>query len=186
MADKKTGLLFPEIEAPPEKPAPIKSRKITAMQNALDKIQEAKDKQTRLKIIERIASSKEPWVCEVLVLALEYPGEELRKFIIEELSRREDLDLKLLYKRVQAPPWYVKTGCLRVLGLRKNASSLKHIEKLVDDPNIEVRRTLAVVLGEIGGKIALALLAKLSEDKSSFVRAPARKALQEASQVKFT
>lgn len=156
------------------------------MQNALDKIQEAKDKQTRLKIIERLASSKEPWVCEVLVKTLEFPGEEIRKFIIEELSRREDLDLRLLYQRLKFPPWFVKTGCLRVLGLRKNASSLKHIEQMVDDPNIEIRRTLAIVLGEIGGKKALALLVKLSEDKSSFVRAPAKQALQEASQVKFT
>ncbi len=186
MSDKKTGLLFPDIEAPPEKAKPKKSRKITSMDNALDTIQEAKDKKARLKVIERIAISKEPWVCEVLVKALEYPGEESQKFIIEELSKREDLDLKLLYQRLQFPPWYVKTGCLRVLGLIKNASSLKHIEKLADDPNIEVRRTLAVVLGEIGGKKALALLAKLSEDKSPFVRAPARQAFQEASQIKFS
>jgi len=45
---------------------------------------------------------------------------------------------------------------------------------------------LAIVLGEIGGKKAMALLTKLSEDDSSFVRTPALQALQEASQVKFS
>ena len=156
------------------------------MQDFLDKIHEAQNGQARLKIAEKVANSKENWVCEVLIQTLEYPSEKLREFIIGELSRREDLDLKLLYQRLHLPPWYVKTGCLRVLGLRKNAASVKHIENLVDDPNIEVRRTLALVLGEIGGKKALALLAKLSEDNSSFVRAPAKQALQDASQVKFS
>ncbi len=186
MADKKTGLLFPEIKTPPEKTKPRISRKKSVMQDFLDKIHEAQDEQTRLKIAEKVANSKEAWVCEVLIQILEYPSEKLRKFIIGELSRREDLDLKLLYQRLHVPPWYVKTGCLRVLGLRKNSASVKHIESMVNDPNIEVRRTLAVVLGEIGGKKALDLLSKLSEDNSSFVRAPARQALQDVSQVKFS
>ncbi len=184
MADKKTGFLFPEIESAPEKANPDKTRRKSSLQDALERIRDAKDKRVRLKITEKIANSKETWVCEVLVQALEYPGEDLRKFIIEELARRDDLDLKLLYQRLSLHPWYVKSGCLRVLGLRKNVSSVKHIANLVDDPNIEVRRTLAVVLGEIGGKNALSLLTKLSEDKSPFVRTPAREALQEASQVK--
>jgi HEAT repeat protein len=57
---------------------------------------------------------------------------------------------------------------------------------MVNDPNIEVRRTLAIVLREIGGKKALALLTQLSEDKSPFVRAPALQALRDISQVKFS
>jgi len=121
-----------------------------------------------------------------LIQALDDPIEDIRKTIVTELSNREDLDLSLLYQRLHKTPWYVKTGCLRILGLRKNTSSVKYIESLVNDPNIEVRRILAIVLGEIGGKKALALLTKLSEDASSFVRTPALQALQEISQVKFS
>jgi HEAT repeat protein len=186
MTDKKTGLLFPEAEKPSLKPTPKKSRKKNAMENALKNIQEAKDRQTSLKIIAGMATSKEPWVCEVLIQALNDPIEDIRKIIITELSNREDLNLSLLYQQLHKTPWYVKTGCLRILGLRKNTSSVKYIESLVNDPNIEVRRTLAIVLGEIGGKKALALLTKLSEDASSFVRTPALQALQEVSQVKFS
>jgi len=186
MKDNKTGLLFPEAEKSPRKPTPKKSRKKNSMETALKKIQEATDRQTRSKIITRLANSKEPWVCEVLIQALDDPIEDIRKIIVTELSTREDLDLNLLYTRLHKAPWYVKTGCLRILGLRKNASSVKNIESLVNDPNIEVRRTLAIVLGEIGGKKAMALLTKLSEDDSSFVRTPALQALQEASQVKFS
>ena len=186
MTEKKTGLLFPKTEKSPQKPIPKKSRKKTLMEPALKNIQEAKDRQTRLKIIAGMANSEEPWVCEVLIQALDDPIEDIRKTIVTELSNREDLDLSLLYQRLHKTPWYVKTGCLRILGLRKNASSVKYIESLVNDPNIEVRRTLAIVLGEIGGKKALALLTKLSEDASSFVRTPALQALQEISQVKFT
>jgi len=190
MADKKTGSLFPEAEKPPlkppPKPSPKKSRKKTSMENVLKNIQEAKDRQTRLKIVTRLANSKEPWACEALIQALDDPVEDIRKIIVTELSSREDLDLSLLYRRLHKTPWYVKTGCLRILGLRKNTSSVKYIESLLNDPNIEVRRILAIVLGEIGGKKALAILTKLSEDDSSFVRTPARQALQEVSQVKFS
>jgi HEAT repeat protein len=185
MTDKKTGLLFPEVGKTSPKPAPKKTRKKTSKETALDKIQETRDKQVRKKIITGIMKSKEPWVCEILIESLDDPCEDIRKIIVKELSNREDLDLSLLYHKLNKPPWYVKTGCLRILGLRKNASAVKHIEGLVNDPNIEVRRTLAIILGEIGGKKAMALLTKLSEDASSFVRKAAIQALQEVSQVKF-
>ena len=186
MTEKKTGFLFPETKKPPEDTKPKRSKKKSAMEEAQKKIQGANDRQGRMKIIEGIAKSKEHWACEVLIQALEDPSEDIRDFIIEELSSREDLDPGLVYQRLHKPPWYVKTGCLRILGLKKNPSSVKYIEGLMNDPNIEVRRTLAIVLGEIGGKKALALLTKLSEDNSSFVRIPALQALQDVSQVKFS
>ena len=186
MTEKKTGFLFPETKNDAKQPKSKGSRKRIAMEDALKKIQETKDRKARLKLIEGISESNEAWVCEALISLLENPCEDIRKFLIEELSRREDLDLNLLYQRLHRPPWYVKTGCLLILGSRKNAASVKYIETLVNDPNIEVRRTLALVLGEIGGKKALALLTQLSEDKSSFVRNPALQALQDISQVKFS
>ena len=186
MTDKKTGFLFSETEKPPKDTKPKRSGKKSSMEETQKKIQGAKDRQTRLKIIEGIAKSKEYWACEVLIQALEDPSEDIRNFIIEELSNREDLNLNLLYQRLHKPPWYVKTGCLRILGLKKNTSSVKYIESLVNDPNIEVRRTLVIVLGEIGGKKSLVLLTKLSEDNSSFVRTPALQALHDVSQVKFS
>jgi HEAT repeat protein len=186
MADKKTGYLFPEANTTLRDTSPKKPKKKSPKEAARETIQKAKDRQDRLIIIEAIAKSKEKWVCEVLIQALEDPSEDIRNFIIEELSNRDDLDLSLVYRRLHKPPWYVKTGCLRILGLKKSVSSLKSIESLVSDPNIEVRRTLAIVLGEIGGKKALALLAQLSEDNSSFVRTPAKQAIQDISQVKFS
>jgi HEAT repeat protein len=186
MTDKKTGFLFPEVKTASKEANPKKSRIKSTIPDILEKIQGAKDRETRLKIIQGIANSKELWVNEVLIQALEDPSEDIRNFIIKELSNRENLDSHLLYQRLHKPPWYAKTGCLKILGIRKKTSSVKYIESLANDPNIEVRRTLAIVLGEIGGKRALALLAKLSDDNSSFVRLHARQALQEASQVKFS
>lgn len=186
MKDTKTGFLFPEAEKPQKGTKTRRSRKKSAMEEAREKILAVRDRQTRLKIIQGIANSKESWVCEVLVQTLEDPSEDIRNFIIETLSNREIFDLNLLYQRLHKPPWYVKTGCLRILGKRKKASSVKHIESLMNDPNIEVRRTLALVLGEIGGDRALALLTKLSKDDSTFVRAPALQALQEVSHAKLS
>jgi HEAT repeat protein len=58
------------------------------------------------------------------------------------------------------------------------------MEILMNDSNIEVRRTLAVVLGKIGNDKALALLSKLTSDSSPFVRRTAQQALQKAGQLK--
>ena len=89
MTDKKTGLLFPKAALPPKKTHLKKSRKKTSVETALKNIQEAKDRQTRLKIIAGMANSKEPWVCEVLIQALDDPIEDIRTTIITELSNRE-------------------------------------------------------------------------------------------------
>jgi hypothetical protein len=186
MSDKKSGYLFPEFETVIKIPKRKKSQIKSQAQSAQKKIQITREKQDRLKILKGIASSKVAWADEVLIQSLQDPSEDIRDFVVKELGAREKLDLKQLYQRINRSPWYVKTGCLQVLGLRKNLSSIKHIEFLINDPNIEIRRTLAIVLGEIGGKKALALLTLLAKDKSSFVRTAAQRALQKASNIKFS
>jgi hypothetical protein len=186
MKDKKSGLLFPELDKSEKKEKTKKSRQESLLHSALNKIHSQKERQMRFKIIKGIAKSSLPWVSEVLVQSLDDPVEEIRSFIINELGNRENLDLNLLYQRLLTPPWYAKTACLKILGLRRAASSVEHIKNLMNDSNIEVRRTLAVVLGEIGDDKALALLAKLTNDSSPFVKKPAQQALQKASQLKFS
>jgi hypothetical protein len=186
MTEKKTGFLFPEAEKTFKKPKKKKRRRKSYYQTALKKVRLTKDGNKRLKILKGIARSKVPWGSEVLIHSLDDPHEKIRDFIITELGHQEKLDLNLIYQRIYSPPWYLKTGCLKILGIRKKISSIKQIEALVNDPNIEVRRTAALVLGEIGGKDALALLSKLAGDKSVFVRTAAQQALKKASQPKFS
>lgn len=186
MKDKKLGLLFPELDQSEKIQKPKKSRQESLLHSALNKIHSAKERQTRLKIIKGVAKSQVPWVSEVLIQSLEDPSEEIRDFIINDLGQRENLDLDLLYRRFRKPPWYAKTGCLKILGLRKSESSLEQMEIFLNDSNIEVRRTLAMVLGEIGNDKALALLSKLISDSSPFVRRTAQQALQKAGQLKFS
>ena len=186
MKDKKSGLLFPELDKTEKKQKTKKSRQESLFHAALNEIQSTKDRQIRLNIIKDTAKSSMPWVIEVLIHSLNDPGEEIRDFIIKELGNRDNLDLNLLYQRLLKPPWYAKTGCLKILGLRKAPSSVEHIEALMNDSNIEVRRTVAIVLGEIGTGKALSLLVKLTKDSSPFVRGAAQQALQKASQLKFS
>jgi HEAT repeat protein len=80
----------------------------------------------------------------------------------------------------------VKNRVLNILGIKKNPHSLSRIESILTDPNVEVRRTAALTLGQIGGKEALALLARMTKDTNPFVRKAAEKALQETSDLRFT
>ncbi len=148
------------------------------------KITSTKDKTIRLKIVRGLSRVEAQWVSKVLLDSLDDPCEEIRDNIITELGRR-NIKLDLIYKKLNTPPWYVKSSCLRILGLKKNRQTVKHIGLLVDEPNTDVKVTAAQALGEIGGQDALAILTKLAKDKNQFVKTSAEAALRKTSLVKF-
>ena len=152
----------------------------------LRKLRSLPDKDRRFKILKAISKLKAPWVLKVLLEALSDPAEMNRDFLIRDLSQREMWNLEPVYEKLHLPPWYVKSAALKILGLRKDAASLPEIEKTLADNNIDVRKSAADALGEIGGKEALGLLVKLSKDRSVYVRTAAAEALRRVSKVRFS
>ena len=75
---------------------------------------------------------------------------------------------------------------LRALGRRKDSAAVPAIKKALADPNVDVRKSAAEALGEIGGKEALALLVRLTKDGSAYVRQAASDALRKVSSVRFS
>lgn len=153
--------------------------------SAQKKIAESKNKEERFKVLQSIVRLDTPWIYDVLLNALADPNEEIRHYITTQMAQKENLDLSLLYNRLSKPPWYIKIEVLKILGLRKNPSSAKHIEIALNESNDEVRRTAAVTLGQIGGEVARTLLVKLTQDQNPFVRKTAEKSLNETSDLKF-
>lgn len=154
--------------------------------SALRKIQSVKEKSKRLKLIRILTSIKESWASEVLLDSLEDRNEEVRDIIIQELGKRKSLELELVCRKLSHPLWYVKSSAVKILGYQKNPTGLVHIEELLEEPNVEVRRAVAHALGEIGGKQALALLLKLTKDKNQFVRASVEAAIQQVSKLRIS
>lgn len=152
----------------------------------LKNLKSLRNKQKRLKMIKALVRLKTAWIPQLLLDGLEDPSEEIRDCLVKELGQRENLDLNLVYQKMTKPPWYVKSACLKILGIRKNPASIKHIETVLDEPNVDVRRTAAHTLGEIGGSHAVALLVKLTKDKNPHVKTPAEEAIRRASDLKFT
>jgi hypothetical protein len=152
----------------------------------LRKLRSLPDKERRLKILKAIARLKAPWILRVLLDALKDPCEANRDFLIKELSRREIWNLAPFLEKLHQPPWYVKSSVLKVLSLRKEPKALAAIEKVLSDPNVEVRRSAAEALGEIGGQEALAILVKLTKDESAYVRQAAAEAVRRTSRVRFS
>ncbi len=153
--------------------------------SAQKKIAESKNKEERLKVLQSILRLDAPWIYDVLLNALADPIEEIRNYIVTQIAQKEILDLSVFYNRLSTPPWYIKIEVLKILGLRKNPSSAKHIEVALNESNDEVRRTAAVALGQIGGEVARTLLVKLTQDQNPFVRKTAEKSLNETSDLKF-
>jgi HEAT repeat protein len=162
------------------------TEEIQLAKTALKKIRQTKDKKKRLRIIQSLFRNEAHWALEVLMDALADPSEKIRNYIARRLANHNGLDPTCLYKRLSQPPWNVKIEILKVLGLKKDSVSAKYIAAVLDDPNVEVRKTAAEVLGQIGGKEANAFLVQLAKDDNPFVRRAAKKALLQASDVKFT
>lgn len=155
-------------------------------QKILNKIRSTPSHHKRIKIIRAVSRLDHAWVEGILLESLVDPCEKIRSFLVTELAARPDLDLERVYRRMSIPPWFHKSSCLRILGLRKDPGSVRRIEKIILDPNADVKRTAADVLGEIGGRESLALLARLVRDKNHFVKLAAEKALLKASDLKFS
>jgi HEAT repeat protein len=153
---------------------------------ALRKLKSTKDKNKRLKIIKALITNSDPWSSEVLLEALSDPNEEIRNLVIQELGKRETLDVEWVCQKLYHPHWSVKSSALKILAIKKSDRALFHIQTMITDPNVEVRRGIAVCLGDIGGKKALSLLMKLEKDKNRFVQASAEAAIRKISNLRFT
>jgi hypothetical protein len=152
----------------------------------LRKLSSLSDKDRRLKVLKAMSRLQAPWVLRVLLEGLTDPCEANREFLIKELTRREIWNPSLVYEKLTKPPWYTKSAVLRVLGLRRDSGAVSAIKKVLPDPNVDVRRSAAEALGEIGGKEALDLLIKLTKDGSAYVRQAATDALRKVSSVRFS
>jgi HEAT repeat protein len=161
-----------------------KERRLHA--SALKKIKGAKEKHKRIKIIRTLCAITDSWSSAVLLDSLSDPNEEIRNLIIQELGKREDLDVEGVCQRLYYPHWYVKSSALKILAMRKSEKALFHIEAMITDPNVEVRRGIATCLGDIGGKKALNLLMRLEKDDNRFVQTCAEAAIRKISGLRFT
>ena len=155
-------------------------------ESVLRKIRSSGDPDKRLKIIKSITPIKDSWVSEVLLEALDDHSEVIRDFIVDDLGRREQINQNLMYKKLNSPPWYVKSSVLKALGIRKDPEAINLIQSILNDTNAEVKRSAALALGEIGGEEALILLNKLAKDSNLFVKKSAEEALNKASRLKFS
>lgn len=152
----------------------------------LRKLKSHADKGKRLKILKAISRLKTPWVLRVLLEALSDHSESNRDFLVRELGKREIWNFSPVYEKLSHPPWYRKSAVLKVIGLRRDSAAVPAIRTVLADPNVDVRKSAADALGEIGGKESLSLLVELTKDTSAYVRQAAVSALRKISSVRFS
>jgi hypothetical protein len=149
----------------------------------LDILQTKGEKSRMLRSIARIRAS---WVTEIYFRLLSDPSQEIRDFAVQELARRDDWALEKAYEQLRRPPWYAKSAILRILGSKKPDGAVRHIKHVINDGNVDVKRTAALALGDIGGEEARVLLVRLAKDGNRYVRLAAEKALEKLCDFKFS
>jgi hypothetical protein len=151
----------------------------------LRKIDILQSRDKKIRLLRSLVRLSHPWVCSVLLELLANPSEEVRDLAVRELAGRDDCPVLRIYQKLTQPPWYVKSAILRILGIRKNPEAVKHIRGVIDDANVEVKRSAAQALGEIGGKDARTLLVRLTKDENPHVRSAAAEALDKICDFRF-
>lgn len=168
-------------------PAETQTGDTQAFTNALlKKLDIFRDRAKKIRMMRALAHLDAPWVPSVFLELLGDGIEEIRDLAVRELSRRDNWPAAALYERLDRPPWYTKSACLRVLAEKKDRAAAVHIKRLIDDPNVDVRREAALALGAIGGPAARLLLVRLTRDKSRYVRAAAEEMLDRICDFKFS
>jgi hypothetical protein len=157
-----------------------------AVRSVLNKMDILRDRSQKIRFLKKVARLSSPWVPRILLDLLADPSEEIRDFAAKELAGRDDLTPQNLYDRLFQPPWYGKSATLWILAKKKDLECVKHIKLVLADPNVDVRRSAASALGEIGGSEARALLVRLARDKNPYVRAAATQALEKLCDFKFS
>jgi hypothetical protein len=152
----------------------------------LKKFEILQNKQKKTKLLKTIARLQQPWLPAVLLELLSDPCQEIRDIVVKELAARDDWPVQMAYQKLSLAPWYVKSSALRILSLKKCADAVRHIKLVLKDPNVDVRRSAAGALGEIGGQEARALLVGMAKDKNLYVRKAAQEALEKVSDLKFS
>ena len=152
----------------------------------LKKFEILQNKQKKTKLLKTIARLQQPWLPAVLLELLSDPCQEIRDIVVKELAARDDWPVQMAYQKLSLAPWYVKSSALRILSLKKCADAVRHIKLVLKDPNVDVRRSAAGALGEIGGQEARVLLVGMAKDKNLYVRKAAQEALEKVSDLKFS
>lgn len=155
-------------------------------QRFLEKLERTPNNQKRLKILKACSRLRAGWVEHLFWTILSDSCEEIRDFLVRDLSIRDTIDLGFALAKLEHPPWYAKSAVLKVLGARRIREAVPFIERATRDVNVDVRCSAALALGDIGGEQALKLLVKLKRDENLYVRAAAEESISKASRIRIT
>jgi len=174
----------PRSSAPP--PAAEDPAQPRICQSYLNKLSRTPDKGRRLAILKACAKVEAPWVEALFWEALSDSSGDVRDHIVRELAGRPSLNLKRAAGRLQGPPWYARSAALKIIGRHRIRDAVAEIRRVVDDPNVDVRRSAAEALGEIGGREALSLLVEMKKDPNVYVRMMAEEGIEKVSEIRFS
>ena len=121
----------------------------------------------------------------ILVEALGDPCEEVRDFIVRELSGRRRPRHRPRLRPARRPALVRAERRPPDHRHPEGRNAVRHIERVLDDANADVRKCAADALGEIGGREVLRLLVRLKKDGNPYVRQAAEEGLRKASDLKF-
>jgi len=150
------------------------------------KLARTPDKAKRIRLLAACVKVRRTWVEELLWETLADPSESVRAFAAKEILRLPAVRIELAVKRLRLPPWFARSSVLSIIGERRIAEAVPEVVRAAGDTNVDVRRSAAEALGEIGGEAAVRALVRLKKDPNPHVRAAAEAAIDKTSNVRFT
>lgn len=96
-----------------------------------------------------------PASVEPLVTVLEEPDADLRRSVVQAMSKMDDSVVPLIIPYLQHKIPYVRASAAEIVGAIRNVRAVRPLVDLLTDSNDEVRRTAAMALGQIGDDAAV-------------------------------
>ncbi len=114
-------------------------------------------------------SSIEP-LCNMLG---QLESSKARNLIAGIIGRKVKDDLEVLVPSLKDKSWIVVCYVINIMGNSGNRAAIKYLAQTISHPDERVRRTTLKALSQYGGKENRALLTKMLNDESSYIRSQA-------------
>jgi HEAT repeat protein len=112
-------------------------------------LQKKQNIEKKMAVVKNIINETDQSGEDLLISLLGEDNLKIREMIVRELSGRAQVDERKLLNQLSHSIWHARGAIIEILGNRQSQLLLEIIEKLITDPNVEVRLKLLEALAKL-------------------------------------
>jgi hypothetical protein len=127
-------------------------------------LQKKQNIEKKMATVKNIISETDHAGEDLLISLLGEDNLKIRELIVTELSTRAQIDERKLINQLPHAIWYARGAIVEILGNRQSPLLLEIIDKLIADPNVEVRMKLLNALSKLNREQVKGYILRMTKD----------------------